>query len=84
MIMATMTINHAIADHRTPAEKKSQTGFFARVFNRLIAARELEARRRAAIHLGHVSDYQLKSLGMSARDIELYRHGTSLNTDLAG
>lgn len=52
---------------------KEGKGFFARLLERAIAAREAEARGRAAQYLQFLSDARLVELGMSAHDIQLMR-----------
>lgn len=58
----------------TRAEKaNSGKGFWTRMLERAIAAREAEARLRVKAYLPHLSDERLKDMGMSARDIQLLR-----------
>jgi hypothetical protein len=87
-----MTMNSTTFDVRyspattttSSAGETNKTGFFARMLQRFIAAREAEARRRIAVHFCNVSDRQLVGMGMSARDIELIRSGQGVRIDLAG
>jgi hypothetical protein len=81
MIMNTTTFD---LGYTTEATKTNKTGFFGRLVQSCIAAREAEARRRIAIHFANLSDHQLASLGMGARDIELVRAGQSVRIDLMG
>jgi hypothetical protein len=78
MIMNTTTFDLGY----TTETKKA--GFFGRLVQSFIAAREAEARRRIGIHFANLSDHQLASLGMGARDIELVRAGQSVRIDLMG
>jgi len=52
---------------------KSGKGWFTRMMERAIAAREAEARLRVKAYLPHLSDERLRDMGMSARDIQLLR-----------
>lgn len=70
--------------YTTDVTETGKTSFFKRLMLGFIAAREAEARRRIAVHFAHLSDYQLASLGMGAREIELARGGQSVRIDLAG
>ena len=81
--MATVTFDKALAGHRETATSKPKSGFFANLFNRLIAAREAEARRRVSMHLAHVPGTRLAELGLSAREIEVLRHGVNPDSFLA-
>jgi hypothetical protein len=84
MIMATAAIGRSFVGVPATQADKSKPGFFQALFQRFITARETEARRRMAIYLASYSDDQLKALGMSARDVELVRHGNRFNVELAG
>ena len=70
--------------YTTETTKTKKTGFFGRLMQSFIAAREAEARRRIAIHFANLSDHQLAALGMSARDIELVRGGQAVRIGLMG
>jgi hypothetical protein len=80
MSMATEMMSQTFDGQFDTTETKLKAGFWGNLFNRLISAREVEARRRVEAHLDNVSDDHLVSLGMSARDIELVRHGVNLDT----
>jgi hypothetical protein len=81
-----MIMNTTIFDttYATRVTKTGKPGFFKRMMLGFIAAREAEARRRIAIHFANLSDQQLASLGMGAREIEMTRAGQSVRIDLAG
>jgi hypothetical protein len=81
MIMNTTTFDLGYTTETTETKK---VGFFGRLVQSFIAAREAEARRRIGIHFANLSDHQLASLGMGARDIELVRAGQSVRIDLMG
>lgn len=81
MIMSTTTFD---IGYTTKTEETKKFGFFGRLIQSFIAAREAEARRRIAVHFANLSDHQLASLGMGARDIELVRAGQSVRIDLVG
>ena len=57
----------------TATATEGKKGLFARMLDRAIKAREVEARRRAAAYLQFLSDERLVELGMSAQDIQLMR-----------
>jgi hypothetical protein len=80
MIMATAMMSQTFDGQFDATEAKPKVDFWGNLFNRLISAREIEERRRVEAHLDNVSDDHLVSLGMSARDIELVRHGVNLDT----
>ena len=54
-------------------EAKSKKGIFARMLDRAIAAREAEARLKAAEYMNYISDRRLLEIGMNAQDIQLMR-----------
>lgn len=82
--MATVTFDKALTGHRETATSKPKSGFFANLFNSLIAAREAEARRRVAMHMASIPNGRLSELGLSAREIEVLRHGNNPDFYLAG
>ena len=82
LIMTSEVMNQTFDGHFDTTATQPKVGFWSNLFNRMILAREAEARRRVAGHLVNVSDDHLVSLGLSARDIELARHG--VNLDIAG
>ncbi len=82
MIMTATTFNPSIAGDQSKAASKST--FLRRMFERLVAARETEARRRVAVYISHYSERELANAGMSARDIEMMRQGFSMKADLSG
>ncbi len=69
--MSTMTLRPGEAADLHVANTEGQ-GFF----DRLVKAREREARRRAAAYLAWFSDERLRGLGLSPRDIAAIRTGT--------
>ena len=79
--MATTTYDAALAGDRAATETK--TSFLGRMFERFIAARESEARRRVAVYLTTFSDQDLAAAGLSARDIEIMRQGGKIDPELA-
>lgn len=81
--MATVTFDKAIAGHGKAATTKPESGFLLRLFHRLLAAREAEARQRVSQHLLNVPDSRLIDLGLSAREIEVLRHGKHTIVDIA-
>lgn len=78
----TAAIDPAFAGHAETVIGETKTGFFDRLLNRLIAAREIEARRKVAIYMSRLPEAHRAEFGMGARDIELHRHG--VNMDFAG
>jgi len=52
---------------------KSAKVLAGRMLDRAIAAREAEARARAAQYLNYMSDQRLMEMGLSAQDIQLMR-----------
>jgi hypothetical protein len=84
MIMATATFDADLVGNIETTATEPKAGFFGRLLSTLIAAREMEARKKAATTLANVSDRSLIELGLGAREIEALRHGTSLNVELTG
>ena len=82
--MATAAFDADLVGHIETTATEAKVGFFGRLFLRLIAAREIETRKKAATTLVNVSDRRLIELGLGAREIETLRHGTSLNVELTG
>ena len=58
-------------------KKKSSIGAF---FNRLIEAREAEARRRVSVYMDGFTDDELKSRGLTAQDVEQLRNNLRIST----
>jgi hypothetical protein len=83
MIMATATFDADLVGNVETTATEPKTGFFRRLLSELIAAREIEARKKVATTLANMPSQNLKELGLSARDIEMLRHGTGLSVELA-
>jgi uncharacterized protein YjiS (DUF1127 family) len=75
MIMSSLTMRHggAGAALETVETAGGQLSAFVR---RLIAAREVAAKRRVAVYLGACTDERLYDLGLSNEDIRAIRAGT--------
>lgn len=81
--MAVMTYGASVdARHTGDIGRKSKSGFWGRMFQKFIESRENEARRRIAVHLSHIPDEQLCSLGLGAEEIVALRHGRRPHTDI--
>jgi hypothetical protein len=74
MIMSTTTMGFSARMHgAAEAVLESTKGIFGRMMDQAIAARQAEARRRAAVYMHYLSDQRLVEMGMSAQDIQLMR-----------
>jgi hypothetical protein len=74
MIMSTTTMGFSARIHgAAEAFLDGTKGIFGRMMDRAIAARQAEARHRAAVYMHYFSDQRLLEMGMSAQDIQLMR-----------
>ena len=60
---------HEVSSHAT----SGKPGFWARVFERMVKAREHEARLRVSQHLLSMPDRQLRDIGFTEQEIHTLR-----------
>src|SRR5262245_28631076 len=82
-IMSTLNPSIQTTARHDGESKSSRAGLLRRIFEAIVEAKTLEARRRSAAYLQAVSDQQLVDLGFTAADIASIRTGEPVGNILA-